>query len=84
MDVSDLADHRLAIDLAHVPPGIFRLDVADVQTPRPLLVVAHAESAHSSHYLTVDRQDHLPVQMDPGDLIDFHINFIILTTTRTV
>ena len=68
VNVADLADHRLAVDLAHVLPGIFRLDAADVQMPRPLMVVANAETAHPSHHLPVDCEDHLTVEMNPGDL----------------
>lgn len=68
MDVPDLADHGLAVHLAHVTPSILRLDSPDVKVPRPLMVVAHAETAYPCHHLPMDGEDHLAIQMDPGHL----------------
>ncbi len=68
VDMSDLADHRFAVYLTHVSAGIFSLNSTDMKMPSSLMIVTDAESSNSSHYLTVDCQDHLPIEVNPCDL----------------
>ena len=69
VDVAHLADHGFRINLTHVSSGVFGLDAADVQMPSALVIVRDAEAADTGHNLTMDRQDHLPVEMHPRHLL---------------
>lgn len=61
MNVTDLTDHWLAVDLTHVTASIFRLNATNVKVPGALVVVGNAETADSSHNLTVNCQNHLTI-----------------------
>lgn len=68
LEVPDLADHRVSVDLAHVVPPVFLLDLADVQQPGHGIVVRNGEAGEARDDVAVDGQDHLAVDVDPGHL----------------
>lgn len=68
MHMANLAYHRLRVHLTHVTTGVFGLYAPYVQVPGALVIVGYAESTDPSYYLTVDSQDHLPIEMYPGHL----------------
>ena len=58
----------------HVSASVFGMNSANVQLPGALMIVRDAESANSGHHLSVDGEDHLPVQMHPRHLRTPHMN----------
>ena len=68
MKISNLADHRVSVNLAHVVAPVLLLHLADVQQPSHGVVVGDAEPRQSRDHVAVDGQDHLPVDVDPGHL----------------
>ena len=68
VEVPDVGEHGVRVDLAHVVPLVLLLHVAHHQVPRVVLVVRHLEAWDARDDVVVDRQDHLPVQVDERDL----------------
>lgn len=68
LQISDLADHGVGVNLAHVVAPILLLHLTHVQQPGHGVVVRDAEPCQSRDHVPVDRKDHLPVDMDPCHL----------------
>lgn len=61
-------DHGVCVDLTHVVTLVLRLDVSDLQGPGVVTVVDDVEPGYAGDHVTPDGQDHLPVNVDPGNL----------------
>lgn len=68
VDKADLGDHGICVDLAHVVALVLFLDVADVKVPGVVLVVSDLEAGNPGDHVTVNRHDHLAVQVDERHL----------------
>lgn len=72
LQVSDLTDHRVGVDLAHVVAAVLLLDLAHVQQPGHGIVVGDAEPCQPRDHVPVYRQDHLAIDVDPRHLVKWH------------
>ena len=68
VQVPGLGDHGVGVDLAHVVPLVLRLHVLDVEGPGVVTVVDDVEPRYPGDDVPPDGEDHLPVDVDPGDL----------------
>ena len=75
VDVAHVGEHGIGVDLAHVVALVLLLYVADVQVPCVVLVVSDLEPGDAGDDVVVDRQDHLTLKVDKGDLkIEFPVD----------
>lgn len=68
LQVTDLTDHRVGVNLAHVNALVRGFHAVDVQQPCLLTIVRHGESGYSGDDMFVHCEYHLPIDVDPGDL----------------
>ena len=75
LEVALPVHHGVRVDLAHVVSLVLLLHVAHHQVPRVVLVVRHLEAGDPRDHVVVDRQDHLPVQVDERHLWSVKRNY---------
>jgi hypothetical protein len=68
VDAADLLLHDVGVDLAHVASAVGFLELPDVKTPCPLVVVRHADPGIVSHHSGVKAQDRLILRFQPTNL----------------
>ena len=68
IEVPGHGDHGVCVDLAHVVSLVLRLDVSDLQGPGVVAIVDDVEPGDTGDDVTPDGEDHLPVNVDPGNL----------------
>lgn len=74
MQVAHLANHRVSVHLAHVVPSVVLLCLTHMKQPRIGVVVADTVAGNAGNNVFVDGQNHLPVDVDPGNLKISDIN----------
>lgn len=68
MQISKLRLGSSGVDLAHVSPFILFMHIRDVQKPRSVFVVGHADSRISRNHVIVHRQDGRLLKVHPRNL----------------
>ena len=68
VQVAGLGDHGVGVDLAHVVPLVLGLHVPDGEGPGVVAVVDDVEPGDAGDHVAPDGQDHLTVNMNPGNL----------------
>lgn len=65
---TDLAPHRIRINLTHVRAGVVRLNVSHVQLPCVMAVVSDGQAWVVRHHVRVNGQNRTRIRLYPGDL----------------
>lgn len=65
---TDLASHRIRINLTHVRAGVVRLNVSHVQLPCVMAVVSDGQTRIVRHHVSVNSQNRPRIRLYPGDL----------------
>ena len=68
LEVAQLTEHRICVDLAHVPAGVCAVHAADAEGPDPAVWLAQRNLVVTRDEVATDRQDCLRVHLDPGHL----------------
>lgn len=71
IQIGHLALHRIGVDLTHVPAHVRLLDFADFQYPLALLCVRDDHAMVFGDYVTLDGENCLRVDAQPGNLCVF-------------
>lgn len=82
--VTDLALHRIRVDLTHVPPAVGLPHLFDVEEPRAPVAMRHPDPVILRDDVVRYRQDRLGVHPQPGDLKSSGRNGYILEAVTLI
>ena len=73
LDVAGPVDHRVRVDLTHVPPAVTLLGTVEVEVPLVLPGPGERYPGVPGDDVVVDGQDGLSVHPHPGNLRQHHL-----------